>query len=103
MIKSKPVIESNIDNIKKRNKKVLIFGNGAGQSIADHFSVDITKNAKIKSLTFSSDNHLTCYANDYGYENLFKRQLEAIGQEGDIFMAYSTSGMSKNIITIHYS
>ena len=78
-----------LDIIKKKNKKVLIFGNGAGQSIADHFSVDITKNAKIKSLTFSGDNHLTCYANDYGYEKSIVKTIENYADKQDLVILTS--------------
>lgn len=85
--------------IKKKNKKVLIFGNGAGQSIADHFSVDLTKNAKIKSLTFSSDNHLTCYANDFGYEKSVLKTIQNYADNGDLIILISASGNSKNMLT----
>lgn len=84
--------------IKKKNKKILIFGNGAGQSIADHFSVDITKNAKIKSLTFSSDNHLTCYANDYGYEKSIVKTIENYAEKQDLIILISASGNSENMV-----
>tara|TARA_B100000989_G_scaffold298987_1_gene291678 strand:+ start:5680 stop:6246 length:567 start_codon:yes stop_codon:yes gene_type:complete len=87
-----------IKKIKKRNKKVLIFGNGAGQSIADHFSVDITKNAKIKSLTFSGDNHLTCYANDYGYEKSIVKTIENYADKQDLIILISASGNSENMV-----
>lgn len=87
-----------LDIIKKKNKKVLIFGNGAGQSIADHFSVDITKNAKIKSLTFSGDNHLTCYANDYGYEKSIVKTIENYADKQDLVILISASGNSENMV-----
>lgn len=87
-----------IKKIKKKKKKILIFGNGAGQSIANHFAVDITKNAKIKSLVFTDGNHLTCYANDYGFENWIVKTIENYYNKGDLVILISASGRSKNIV-----
>ena len=89
----------------QKGKKVITAGNGGSASDSQHFVGELVSRFNFDrpglnaiSLNTNTTN-LTAIANDYGYENLFKRQLEAIGQEGDIFMAYSTSGMSKNIIT----
>ncbi len=88
----------------KKGKKVITAGNGGSASDAQHFVGELVSRFNFDrpglnaiSLNTNTTN-LTAIANDYGYENLFKRQLEAIGNEGDIFIAYSTSGMSKNII-----
>lgn len=87
-----------IKKIKNKNKKILIFGNGAGQSIANHFAVDISKNAKIKCLPFTDANHLTCFANDYGFENWVSKTIEIFKEKGDLVILISASGRSKNMI-----
>ena len=50
---------------KKKNSKVFIFGNGGSSSTANHFAVDMTKNAKVETISFSNDNLITCFSNDY--------------------------------------
>ena len=55
----------NIKSLKK-NSKILVFGNGAGASIASHFSNDMTNVTKIRTLSFENSAQLTCLANDYG-------------------------------------
>jgi len=85
-----------INSINKKNK-ILIFGNGAGQSIANHFAVDLTKNCKINALTFSEGNHITCYANDYGYENWVVRTIQNNYKKNDLIILLSASGNSPNI------
>ena len=64
--------------IKKTSKKnkILVFGNGGSASTANHFANDMTKNAKIKTFSFSNDNLITCYSNDYGFENWIKKTIE---------------------------
>ena len=86
-----------IKSINKKNK-ILIFGNGAGQSIANHFAVDLTKNCKINALTFSEGNHITCYANDYGYENWVVRTIQNNYKKNDLIILLSASGNSPNIV-----
>ena len=55
--------------VSSKNKKVLIFGNGGSAAIASHFSVDLTKNAKLRCLNFNEASLITCFANDYGFEH----------------------------------
>ena len=65
------------NKIKKAKKnKILIFGNGAGASIASHFANDLTNVAKIKTISFDNSAQITCFANDYGYENWVKKTIE---------------------------
>ena len=54
---------------KKIKNKIYIFGNGGSSSTANHFAVDMTKNAKVNVDSFSNDDLITCFSNDYGYEN----------------------------------
>tara|TARA_B100001057_G_C22511395_1_gene818039 strand:- start:92 stop:643 length:552 start_codon:yes stop_codon:yes gene_type:complete len=85
-------------DIKKKNKKILIFGNGASASIASHVSVDLTKAANIRSMNFNEANLITCLANDYGHENWMARAIEFYGDKGDLIIFVSSSGKSKNVV-----
>ena len=87
-----------IEKLKNNKKKILIFGNGAGASIASHFANDINKNVKIRCLSFDSSVHLTCYANDYGYENWVKETIKSHYQKGDFIILISASGNSLNMV-----
>tara|TARA_Y100000816_G_C26091450_1_gene576855 strand:- start:402 stop:938 length:537 start_codon:yes stop_codon:yes gene_type:complete len=86
-----------IKNIKKKNKLFLI-GNGGSSSIASHVATDLTKIANIRSVTFNETNLITCFSNDYGYENWASKAIEKFGIENDICILISSSGKSKNII-----
>ena len=87
-----------IKQIKLKQKKILIFGNGAGQSIANHFSVDLTKAAGVRCLSFSEGNYLTCYGNDYGFENWIVKTIEKYYDKDDLVILISASGKSKNMV-----
>jgi D-sedoheptulose 7-phosphate isomerase len=88
----------------KNKRKTIICGNGGSASDALHFSTEMVvrfeKNrVALPSLTLNENvSSLTAIGNDFGYDYSFSRQLEAFAQEGDIFIAISTSGNSKNII-----
>ena len=86
-----------IINIKK-TKKIIIAGNGASASIASHFSVDMTKNGLIRCINFNESNLLTCFSNDYGYENWVKEALKFYADNGDLIILISSSGNSLNMI-----
>lgn len=86
------------------NKTLYVAGNGGSATLAQHLSDEMVGRYKsdrrpypVVALTADSA-VLTCIGNDYGYEFVFSRQLEALGREGDVFIAYSTSGNSKNIL-----
>jgi len=87
-----------LKNTKKNRNKVLIFGNGGSAAIASHFSVDITKNLNIQCLNFNEASIITCFANDYGYERWVEKVINSHGNEGDVLIAISSSGSSKNMI-----
>jgi len=87
-----------LKNCKKQKSKVILFGNGASASIANHVSVDLTKNSKISSLNFNESNLITCFSNDYGYENWMQKALEFHSNSGDVVILISSSGESKNIV-----
>ena len=87
------------NKIKKAKKnKILIFGNGAGASIASHFANDLTNVAKIKTISFDNSAQITCFANDYGYENWVKKTIEYYANKNDLVIFLSASGNSKNMI-----
>ena len=85
-------------NKKSKNNKILIFGNGAGASIASHFANDLSNISKIKTLSFDNSAHLTCFANDYGFENWVRKTIEIYADKNDLVILLSASGKSKNII-----
>jgi len=88
----------------KQNKKILIAGNGGSAADAQHFSAELTgrfekERISLPAIALTTDTSaLTAIGNDYGYEYIFSRQLEGLGNEGDIFIGLSTSGNSHNII-----
>ena len=81
-----------------KGKKTLIFGNGGSAAIASHFSVDLTKNAKIRCTNYNEYDLLTCFANDFGYEKWVEKSLEFYADEGDVLILISASGNSQNMI-----
>lgn len=90
--------------IIKKGKKILFFGNGGSASDAQHLATELTvrfkKNRKaIAGISLATDTSaITAIGNDFGFKKIFSRQIEAIGNRGDIVLAISTSGMSPNII-----
>ncbi len=84
--------------------KVLVAGNGGSAAEAQHFAAELVGRFKRERppyavIALTTDSAiLTAVANDYGYEQVFARQVKALGQEDDIFLAFSTSGTSKNIL-----
>ena len=91
------IIIKKIRKLKKKNK-IILAGNGGSASIANHVATDLTKIAKIRSTTFNESNLITCFANDYGYENWVSKGIEKFGIPGDICILISSSGQSKNMI-----
>ncbi|WP_435151322.1 SIS domain-containing protein [Candidatus Pelagibacter bacterium nBUS_44] len=84
--------------VKKNKKKIIIFGNGGSASIASHFSVDMTKNGNVRCVNFNESNLLTCFSNDYGYENWVKEALKFYCDTQDLIILISSSGKSLNMI-----
>ena len=83
---------------KKNRKKILIFGNGGSAAIASHFSVDLTKNAKIRCTNYNESDLITCLSNDFGYERWVEMAIKYYGNKGDVLIVISSSGKSKNMI-----
>jgi D-sedoheptulose 7-phosphate isomerase len=84
--------------IKRKRKKVIIFGNGGSAAISSHVSIDLTKNARIRSINFNEADLLTCFSNDYGYEKVYSKSLEFYADRGDVVIIISSSGKSKNVL-----
>jgi D-sedoheptulose 7-phosphate isomerase len=104
---------SNFDKIKKagdtmissikKGGKVISCGNGGSMSDAMHFAEEMTgrfreNRGPIPAVAISDPAHITCIANDYGYDYIFSRYVESIGRPGDVLLAISTSGNSQNVI-----
>ena len=95
------LIEQSVQLIQRsiHNKsKVYIVGNGGSASIASHVSVDFAKVARVPSSTFNNSNLITCFANDYGYENWVVEAIKAYTNINDLIILISSSGTSKNIV-----
>jgi len=85
-------------DVCNNKKKILIFGNGGSASIASHFSVDLTKNARLRCLNFNEADLVTCFANDYGFEHWVEKAIDFYGDEGDLLIVISSSGHSENML-----
>ena len=88
----------------KLNKKLLVCGNGGSASDAQHFAAELIGRFKLDRRAFpaislnTDTSAITAIANDYDYSKVFSRQIEGIGNKGDLLFAISTSGKSRNII-----
>lgn len=77
---------------------VYVIGNGGSAGIASHFCTDLLRTLEMASATFSDANIITCFANDFGYENVYKLPLLRNLKSHDLLVAISSSGQSTNII-----
>jgi D-sedoheptulose 7-phosphate isomerase len=88
----------------REGHKVLLFGNGGSATDAAHIAAEFVgryhrERAPLPAIALATDiAAITCIANDYGYDELFARQIRAHGQKGDIAIAISTSGNSPNVL-----
>jgi D-sedoheptulose 7-phosphate isomerase len=90
------------DSLKNRFK-LISCGNGGSMCDAMHFAEELSgrfrNNRKpLAAVSISDASHLSCVANDYGYDHVFSRYVEAMGQSGDVLLAISTSGNSPNVV-----
>ena len=94
------IIEAKEELLKVKNNgsKIMIVGNGGSAAIASHFSVDITKNAKIRAVNFNEADLITCFANDYGYEKWVEKAVDFYADKNDVLILISSSGKSLNMI-----
>lgn len=87
-----------IEKTLNKEGKLIFVGNGGSAAMSSHVAVDFTKNAKIKSINFNEPDLITCFANDYGYENWVAKALEFYANENDLVFLISSSGNSLNIV-----
>lgn len=90
------------DAIKSGNK-IISCGNGGSMSDAMHFAEELSGRYKenrksLAAVSISDPTHITCVGNDYGFDYIFSRYVEGLGNAGDVLLAISTSGNSKNVI-----
>jgi D-sedoheptulose 7-phosphate isomerase len=90
----------------RRGNRILLAGNGGSAADAQHIAAELVgryafDRSGLPAIALTTDSSmLTAIGNDYGYEAVFKRQLEANGSAGDVFIGISTSGKSANILTV---
>jgi D-sedoheptulose 7-phosphate isomerase len=88
----------------RSGRKLMVAGNGGSAADAQHLVAEFVSRLTVnrpamRAIALTTDTSiLTAIGNDYDYNNIFERQLEAIGQEGDVFLGISTSGNSKNVV-----
>jgi D-sedoheptulose 7-phosphate isomerase len=105
--------ENNFEAVKKivktviagfdTGKKVIICGNGGSMTDAMHFAEELTGKFRsdrkaLPAISLSDPSFITCAANDFGFDEIFSRGVEALGKPGDVFIGLSTSGNSPNIV-----
>jgi D-sedoheptulose 7-phosphate isomerase len=87
----------------KAGNKIISCGNGGSMCDAMHFAEELSGKFRsdrpaLPALSISDPSHISCVGNDYGYDSVFSRYLEAIGNKGDVLLAISSSGNSRNVI-----
>jgi len=88
----------------KDGKKIIFFGNGGSAADAQHLAAELVVRYRINrpalaGLALTTDTSiLTAHSNDFGYDTVFSRQIEALAQPGDVVLGISTSGTSKNVL-----
>lgn len=92
-----------MSNAVRAGGKVISCGNGGSHCDAMHFAEELTGKYReprkaIPAICISDPSHISCVGNDYGYEFIFSRYLEALGNKGDVLLAISTSGNSTNVL-----
>ncbi|MGO9607177.1 MAG: SIS domain-containing protein [Candidatus Binataceae bacterium] len=80
-------------------RKIMFIGNGGSAGIASHLAIDFSKNGGLRSLAFNDPSALTCLGNDLGYEEVFAKQIDFHSNPGDLLIAISSSGRSRNILS----
>ncbi|WP_319371003.1 D-sedoheptulose 7-phosphate isomerase [uncultured Ilyobacter sp.] len=96
-------VAKDLANVFENGNKALICGNGGSNCDALHFSEEFTGRFRgdrkaLPAISLSDSSHITCVGNDYGFDYIFSRGVEAYGKEGDFFIGISTSGNSANVI-----
>lgn len=84
--------------VKDNNNKIIFAGNGASNTIGNHGSLDFMGQLGIPTININDGGYLTAAANDFGYDNVFKRTIDISGKKGDLLVLISSSGRSPNVI-----
>jgi D-sedoheptulose 7-phosphate isomerase len=90
-------VMENLRKIRQNKQSLYIIGNGGSAAVASHAQVDFVNVAKINAQVLHESSLITCMANDFGYENVYSRVISQFIKSGDILIAISSSGKSKNI------
>ncbi len=104
MIPTIEKIAAKLADCLKAGNKIIFFGNGGSASDSQHLAAEFVgryekERRALAAISLTVDTSaITAIGNDYGYERVFERQLEALGRKGDVAFAISTSGNSKNVI-----
>ena len=90
-------------NAIRYERKIVSCGNGGSMCDAMHFAEELSGRFRnnrpaLPAISISDPSHMSCVGNDYGFDDVFSRFIDAIGQKGDVLLAISTSGQSKNVI-----
>ena len=91
-------LRKSFDEATQNGKKVIFIGNGGSSAVASHMASDISKNGGVRAVAFNDLSAITMLGNDFGYEFVYSKQLEFYGFSGDVLVAISSSGGSKNIL-----
>ena len=83
-------------NCKKKGGKVILVGNGGSAAISSHVSVDLSKNAGIRSINFNESDLITCLSNDFSYQDWVVAALKLYADSSDVLVLISSSGKSEN-------
>ncbi len=83
---------------RDKGGKMMFAGNGASASLSEHGAVDFTKQGKVRSITFHDPNLITCFANDYGYDNWMAKAIEHHAKPEDAVVLISVSGTSPSVV-----
>ena|SRR6218665_980826 len=104
---------ANLDSVERAGKamvaaiknggKIISCGNGGSMCDAMHFAEELSGRFRddrkaLPAVSISDASHITCVANDYGFDRIFSRYVEGLGNKGDVLLAISTSGNSANIV-----
>lgn len=92
-----------MSNALRNGNKIISCGNGGSMCDAMHFAEELSGRYRgdrkaLAAVSISDPSHITCVANDYGFDQVFSRYVEAIGGAGDVLLAISTSGNSANVL-----
>ena len=98
VINNLTILKKLILKTSKDGYKIIFAGNGGSAAMSSHCAVDLTKNAKVKAINFNESDLITCFANDFGYENWLAKALDFYANESDLVVLISSSGSSLNIV-----